>query len=87
MNEKLKELKKVVERTSDKDLTVMLMSEIMKTMSPETFTIGRLIVALGVATQKLIEDKVITEERGMRIASSAAIVVNDFFKQRKEMNN
>lgn len=87
MNEKLKELKKVVERTNDQDLTVMLMSEIMKTMSPETFTIGRLIVALGVATQKLIEDKVITEERGMRIASSAAIVVNDFFKQRKEMNN
>ena len=87
MNEKSKELKKVVERTSDKDLSVMLMSEIMKTMSPETFTIGRLIVALAVATQKLIEDKVITEERGIRIASSAAIVVHDFFKQRKEMNN
>lgn len=87
MNEKSKELKKVVERTSDKDLTVMLMSEILKTMSPETFTIGRLIVALAVATQKLIEDKVITEERGIRIASSAAIIVNDFFKQGKEMNN
>ena len=87
MNEKLKELKKVVERTSDKDLTVMLMSEIMKTMSPETFTIGKLIVALAVATQKLIEKGVITEERGINIASSAAIVVNDFFKQRKEMNN
>ena len=87
MNEKLKELKKAVERTSDKDLTVMLMSEIMKTMSPETFTIGGLIVALAVATQKLIEDKVITEERGIRIASSAAIIVNDFFKQGKEMNN
>lgn len=87
MNEKSKELKKVVERTSDKDLTVMLMSEIMKTMSPETFTIGRLIVALAVATQKLIEDKVITEERGIRISSSAAIIVHDFFKQGKEMNN
>ena len=49
MNEKLK-LKKIIEETSDRDLTVMLMSEIMKTMSPETFTIGKLIVTLAVAT-------------------------------------
>lgn len=87
MNEKSKELKKVIEGTSDKDLTVMLMSEIMKTMSPETFTIGKLIVTLAVATQKLIEKEVITEERGISIASSAATVINDFFEQRKEMNN
>lgn len=87
MNEKSKELKKVIEGTSDKDLTVVLMSEIMKTMSPETFTIGKLIVTLAVATQKLIEKEVITEERGISIASSAATVINDFFKQRKEMNN
>ena len=87
MNEKSKELKKVIEGTSDKDLTVMLMSEIMKTMSPETFTIGKLIVTLAVATQRLIEKEVITEERGIRIASSASTVINDFFEQRKEMNN
>lgn len=87
MSEKSKELKKVIEGTSDKDLTVMLMSEIMKTMSPETFTVGKLIVTLAVATQKLIEKEVITEERGINIASSAATVINDFFKQRKEMNN
>ena len=87
MNEKSKELKKVIEGTSDKDLTVVLMSEIMKTMSPETFTIGKLIVTLAVATQKLIEKEVITEERGISIASSSATVINDFFEQRKEMNN
>lgn len=87
MNEKSKEFKKVIGETSDKDLTVMLMSEIMKTMSPETFTIGKLIVTLAVATQKLIEKEVITEERGINIASSAVTVINDFFKQRKEMNN
>lgn len=87
MNEKSKELKKVIEGTSDKDLTVVLMSEIMKAMSPETFTIGKLIVTLAVATQKLIEKEVITEERGISIVSSAATVINDFFEQRKEMNN
>lgn len=86
MNEKLK-LKKIIEETSDRDLTVMLMSEIMKTMSPETFTIGKLIVTLAVATQRLIEKEVITEERGIRIASSVSTVINDFFEQRKEMNN
>ena len=86
MNEKLK-LKKIIEETSDRDLTVMLMSEIMKTMSPETFTIGKLIVTLAVATQRLIEKEVITEERGIRIASSVSTVINDFFEQRKEMKN
>ena len=65
----------------------MLMSEIMKTMSPETFTIGKLIVTLAVATQRVIEKEVITEERGIRIASSVSTVINDFFEQRKEMNN
>ena len=86
MNEKLK-LKKIIEETSDRDLTVMLMSEIMKTMSPETFTIGKLIVTLAVATQRLIEKEVITEERGIRIASSVSTVINDFFELRKEMHN